>query len=149
DDTIWALNKDALTLTAISDRLKIFARRMKASYPNIDLDVEENITNDISLPPTQAFHLFQVIQEAVVNAMKHSGGSGVKILLETTNSWRVSIADNGTGIKTGSSSKGMGGNGLTNMRNRAASAGWQLYWEPATPGTRVIIEPVAKNGTTN
>jgi len=149
DDTIWALNKDALTLTAISDRLKIFARRMKPSYPSMDIDIEENIADDISLPPTQAFHLFQVIQEAVVNALKHSGGSAVKILLETTNSWRVSITDNGTGIKTERSSKGMGGNGLTNMRNRAASAGWQLYWEPATPGMRVIIEPTVENGTTN
>ncbi|MCG2613683.1 ATP-binding protein [Terrimonas sp. NA20] len=149
DDTIWALNKDALTLTAISDRLKIFARRMKPSYPNMDIDIEENIAEDISLPPTQAFHLFQVIQEAVVNAMKHSGGTNVKVMLETANHWRVSITDNGTGMKDDRPAKGTGGNGLTNMRNRASAAGWKLYWEPATPGMRVIIEPDEEAGTTN
>jgi signal transduction histidine kinase len=149
DDTIWALNKDALTLTAISDRLKIFARRVKPSYPNIDIDIEENIHNDISLPPTQAFHLFQVVQEAVVNAMKHSGGTNVKILLETTNDWRVSIRDNGTGMKADRSAKRTGGNGLTNMRNRANAAGWKLHWEQANPGTLVMIEPAEDAGTTN
>jgi signal transduction histidine kinase len=149
DDTIWALNKDALTLTAISDRLKIFARRMKPSYPNTDIDIEENIVDDISLPPTQAFHLFQVIQEAIVNALKHSGGTSVKVLLETDRGWRVSVTDNGSGMKAERSSKGMGGNGLANMRNRASSAGWQLHWEAAMPGTRLIIEPALEGGTTN
>ncbi|MET0464768.1 MAG: ATP-binding protein [Chitinophagaceae bacterium] len=149
DDTIWALNKDALTLTAISDRLKIFARRMKPSYPHTDIDIEEKISDDISLPPTQAFHLFQVIQEAVVNAMKHSGGTNVKILLETISDWRVSITDNGAGMKTDPALNGMGRNGLINMRNRAKAAGWNLYWEAATPGTRVVIEPAEEPGTTN
>jgi len=142
DDTIWALNKDTLTLTAISDRLKIFARRLKPSYPNIDIDIEEKIMNDVSLPPTQAFHLFQVIQEAVVNALKHSGAKQVKVLLESDDSWRISIVDNGSGLKKDRPSKGFGGNGLSNMKNRSKMAGWKLTWESAFPGgTRVMIEP--------
>lgn len=144
DDTIWALNKDTLTLTAISDRLKIFARRLKPSYPNIDIDIEERIMDDVSLPPTQAFHLFQVIQEAVVNALKHSGAKQVKILLESDDNWRISITDNGSGMKTDRTTKGPGGNGLLNMKNRTEMAGWKLSWEPAFPGgTRVVIESTA------
>jgi len=140
-DTIWALNKDELTLTAISDRLKIFANRIRPSYPHIDIEIEEKITNDISLSPTQAFHLFQVIQEAVVNALKHSGGSFVRILLESDQSWEISITDNGQGMQE-EKEKTAGGNGLLNMISRSTVSGWDIEWIPAVPsGTSVVITP--------
>ncbi|HYC28011.1 MAG TPA: hypothetical protein VEB42_04330, partial [Chitinophagaceae bacterium] len=40
-DTIWALKKDALSLTAISDRIKVFVQRIQSSYPEITIDVTE------------------------------------------------------------------------------------------------------------
>jgi hypothetical protein len=46
-DTIWALNRDNLTLTAISDRIKLFLNQLKKSYSNIDMIVLENINQDI------------------------------------------------------------------------------------------------------
>lgn len=142
DDTIWALNKDELTLTAISDRLKIFARRIRPSYPHIEIEIGERIMDDLSLPPTQAFHLFQVIQEAVVNALKHSGATMVKVLLESDDhNWRISIIDNGRGMNERKEAKGIGGNGLANMTSRSMESGWNVRWEEAEPGTKVVIEP--------
>jgi two-component system NarL family sensor kinase len=142
DDTIWALNKDELTLTAISDRLKIFARRIRPSYPHIEIEIEERIMDDISLPPTQAFHLFQVIQEAVVNALKHSGAAMVKVLLESDDhNWRISIIDKGKGMAEIKEAKGMGGNGLVNMKRRSEVSGWSVRWVPVQPsGTMIVIE---------
>ncbi|MEI9809577.1 MAG: hypothetical protein WDO16_17855 [Bacteroidota bacterium] len=69
-DTIWALKKDALSLTAISDRLKVFIQRIQPSYPDVTIDVMEKIETDHLLPPSQAFHLFQISQEAINNAIK-------------------------------------------------------------------------------
>jgi phosphatidate phosphatase APP1 len=36
-DTIWALKKESLPLTAVSDRLKIFIQRIQNSYPGVSL----------------------------------------------------------------------------------------------------------------
>jgi signal transduction histidine kinase len=57
-DTIWVLKKNALSLTAISDRLKVFIQRIQPSYPAVTIDVIEKIETDHLLPPSQAFHLY-------------------------------------------------------------------------------------------
>ncbi|MBL7738732.1 MAG: hypothetical protein JNK14_05895 [Chitinophagaceae bacterium] len=140
NDTIWVLKKDALSLTAISDRLKIFIQRIQSSYPAIKIDVNENIQVDHLLPPSQAFHLFQILQEAVNNAIRHSGGKQIDILVESNDSWKVVVADNGKGMATGGSNGD--GNGLLNMKRRARESGWAIDWAPGQPaGTRLTITP--------
>jgi len=144
-DTIWALNKDSLKITAISDRTKVFLQRIGQSHAGIEMDVKENIVHDVSLPPTQAFHLFRMIQEAVTNAMKHSGASHITVLIEGDLAWSVTIADNGKGMTVrafGNEETGSG-NGLRNMRERASAAGWYIGWMSNIPtGTKVVIRPV-------
>ncbi|MES2371864.1 MAG: ATP-binding protein [Bacteroidota bacterium] len=139
-DTIWALKKESLPLTAVSDRLKIFIQRVQNSYPGISIDVEEDITKDHSLSPSQGFHLFQTLQEAINNALKHSHCSHILISVNgREHFWEIRIQDNGTGMQDTTTDTG-GGNGLFNMRNRATEAGWNIAWEAAEPhGTTVII----------
>ncbi|WP_276481635.1 tetratricopeptide repeat-containing sensor histidine kinase [Paraflavitalea pollutisoli] len=141
-DTIWALNKDTLSLTAISDRLKVFLHRIRKSHQHIEMEVIEKIGQDISLPPTQAFHLFQVIQEAVTNAVKHSGANLIQVHIEVNSSWQIKVQDNGRGFSPLQTTKG-GGHGLKNMQARAAAAGWTLGWtNGVATGTTVRIEPI-------
>lgn len=139
-DTIWALKKESLPLTAVSDRLKIFIQRIQNSYPGISIDVEEDITKDHSLSPSQGFNLFQTLQEAINNALKHSHCSHILISVNgTEHFWEIRIQDNGTGMQLTTTDTG-GGNGLFNMRNRATEAGWNIAWEAAEPkGTTVTI----------
>ncbi|MEO8173964.1 MAG: ATP-binding protein, partial [Sediminibacterium sp.] len=142
-DTIWALKKEALTLTAVSDRLKIFIQRVQASYPAVSIDVEETIHTDHALSPSQGFHLFQTIREAVINALKHSGGNHILIDIQgETNEWKIIVSDNGSGMKNTSSTSG-DGNGLFNMKNRTAEAGWAIEWAPnGEGGVSVILRQV-------
>lgn len=139
-DTIWVLKKDALPLTAISDRLKISVQRVAASHPGIVLDVVERIDDDRVLSPLQAFHLFRIVQEAVTNAVRHSGGRHVTVLLKSAASdYRVCITDDGRGIAGASTRRGEG-SGLHSMTARAAAGGWEIAWNPAHPcGTEVCI----------
>jgi signal transduction histidine kinase len=138
-DTIWALNKDNLTLTAISDRVKVFLNRIRKSYGNIDMEVVENIRQDAELPTTQAFHLFRIIQEAVTNAVKHSGTTRITILVEEDPAWKITVTDYGKGMKNEINGEG---NGLRNMKARAAASGWSIIWsENEVSGTKVIIQP--------
>jgi two-component system, NarL family, sensor kinase len=139
-DTIWALKKDALSLTAISDRIKVFIQRIQPSYPHIRFDVIESITDDHLLPPSQAFHLFQIVQEAINNAVRHSNCKSVQVNIHGNSGWSLCISDDGTGMNTEHSSGG--GNGLQNMQDRAKQAGCNLEWKKGEPtGTKVFIEP--------
>lgn len=138
-DTIWALKKDSLSLTAISDRIKSFIQRIGPSYPQISFDVTENIRNNQLLPPSQAFHLFRIIQEAINNAVKHSHCSHVNVEINGFSNWKVLVKDNGHGFDP---EKNTGEhNGLNNMKKRCAEFKWQISWQDAQPGSIVTILP--------
>lgn len=143
NDTIWALKKDALTLTAISDRIKIFIQRIERSYPNIVITVAEKIETDSTLSPSHAFHLFRIMQEAINNALRHSKATEIILTIESnTNLWYVRVADNGTGINKTKPA----GNGLQHMKERAAEAGWNIEWTANEPvGTIVVIAATTTN----
>jgi two-component system NarL family sensor kinase len=140
NDTIWALKKEALSLTAISDRIKIFIQRIQPSYPHITINVMEEIEKDQALTPSQAFHLFRIMQEAIVNALKHSKAKEITVLLESSeNGSVIKISDDGTGIKDINSMQ-KEGNGLSNMQERAKETGWQIEWQAGFPyGTSVVL----------
>lgn len=139
-DTIWVLKKDVRSITGISDRLKILIRRLQPSYPAIKIDVEEKLETDTVMPATQAYHLFLIIQEALNNALKHSRCRNVFILLESNAVNRIVISDDGTGFPESDTAVNAG-NGLANMRSRAAQAGWHIEWKQNKPsGTMVILE---------
>ncbi|HVZ95534.1 MAG TPA: ATP-binding protein [Chitinophagaceae bacterium] len=138
-DTIWAFNKDAVTLTGISDRLKIYIQKVQQSYPGIRISMDENISGEGKLSPAQALHTFRIVQEAIHNALRHSGADKITIHLSgNENLIDISIEDNGTGFdadaKTGT------GNGLINMNTRAREAGYILSIAKAHPkGTAVQL----------
>ncbi len=141
NDTIWVLKKDNLSLTAISDRIKVFIQRINASYPATRIDVVEHINSDILLQPAQAFNLYQVIKEATINALKHSKADSVTVYVEGEKKWKITISDNGMGMPPGTVKMG-NGNGLINMKNRGKESGFSIKWEANEPaGTSVIIEP--------
>lgn len=147
NDTIWALKKDTLSLTAISDRLKVFIQRIQSSYPDIKIDVFENITVDHLLPPSQAFHLFRILQEAINNSVRHSGGKQINVIIESDQTWEITVSDDGKGLTEVVINKE--GNGLLNMKNRSKEAGWIIEWKPNAPkGTKLSITP-AGAATTN
>ena len=142
NDTIWVLKKEALSLTAISDRIKVFISRIQKSYPDMNIEVEEQIETDHQLPSSQAFHLYRVLQEAINNALKHSKGKNIKVRITGENNWNVSVADDGTGIDLSNESAGGGGNGLNNMKERCKEAGWEISWQKTdSGGTIVKISP--------
>jgi signal transduction histidine kinase len=143
NDTIWVLKKESLTLTAISDKIKVFVKQIHPGYPGTTIDVDESIDNDYQLPPSQAFNLYRVVQEAINNALKHSKGSKVLIKITSTANWMITIADNGKGLSSQQTEPVSGlGNGMANMRNRCRESGWDIEWAVNdNGGTIVIISP--------
>ncbi|MBL0357803.1 MAG: hypothetical protein IPP72_13360 [Chitinophagaceae bacterium] len=139
NDTIWVLTKEVLALTAISDRLKVFIMRLQNSYPAVQIDVKEDIQTDGLLAPMQAFHLFKILQEAIINSLKHSNCDTITITIQSNLEWRITIEDNGSGLPD-TPKPTTGGNGVYNMKNRSKAAGWSIEWETNKPGgTKVVI----------
>ena len=90
------------------------------------------------LGPRDVLQVFRIMQEAVTNALKHSGGSEIAVEVTTTGDGAVAIAiaDNGHGGATA----GDAGRGLANMRVRARSVGadYTMQSDPGK-GTRVTL----------
>ena len=118
-DTIWAMNKEKISLSDLIDRLNNFINR---------LDIQENISLSMSDPLKSEIHIivfsalngiqiYRIIQESINNAVKHANASSVQINLNLKNNLLiVSIKDDGKGFDT---VKTKPGNGLTNLKKRA------------------------------
>jgi signal transduction histidine kinase len=139
-DTIWAFNKESISLTGISDRVKIFVQKIQPNYPSVDIKVEEDIANEKKLSPVRALHIFRIIQEALNNAVKHSKCSSIIINIVSSNNEpaKISIEDNGEGFDAEPAVNS--GNGLLIMKTRAAEAGFNISFTKAFPkGLKVYL----------
>jgi PAS domain S-box-containing protein len=99
------------------------------------------------LPRDAELALFRIVQEALTNAAKHSGGSSVHIgLSEEAGRICVSVEDDGHGFPdpVGARSARRGGWGLPTMRERAEAHGGALRIEFPSRGTRLIVEIPAR-----
>ena len=96
----------------------------------------------LNIDPETATQLFRIAQEAVNNALKHSGATMIEIGLTEKlglNSWELKITDNGKGISESIWNDEVGGMGLRIMRYRAKLIGGQMEFQvSAEAGTRVI-----------
>jgi two-component system NarL family sensor kinase len=136
-DTIWVLNKNAVPLTGVGDRFKRYLQDILKNYRGVTASFSEDIITDPALPSAQALHLFRMMQECVNNALKHSGCTELQLYIESSDYWRIVITDNGSGFNTANVQQG---NGLANLKQRAATNAWSIAWQPgSTNGTIVTI----------
>lgn len=94
----------------------------------------------ILIDPQKELILFRTVQEALQNAIKHSGATFIKIgLLYTTGNLQVTIMDNGKGFDHAAVyNDPKKGSGLRNMQNRTKMIGAQFSID-AQSGTKIQI----------
>ena len=107
---------------------------------HVDLDLPhemERLDRDVETA------LFRVLQEALTNVHRHSGGSIVRITVEVDHERvRLRITDNGDGIpidrlRSLQQDDSVAGVGLAGMRQRMRELGGTLKIVPASPGTTI------------
>lgn len=94
------------------------------------------------LGPRAVLDVARVVQEAITNSIKHSGGTEITVsaLLDGPNEVVIRIGDNGRGM----GERGVG-RGLTGMQRRAADLGGSFELVSGTSGTRVTLRlPLAR-----
>lgn len=96
-----------------------------------------------ALDSEQETALYRVAQEAIGNALRHSGSPQVSVCLyRRQRNVHLEVSDHGTGFDPSSALVGLG---LTTMRERAASAGGRLTITSAPgAGTRVRLSVPAR-----
>jgi signal transduction histidine kinase len=79
-----------------------------------------------TVPPEISLCLFRVLQEALQNAIKHSGSRRVRVVLQgQRDDVELTVQDSGVGFDPQAAIKGRG-LGLTSMRERVGLVGGQL-----------------------
>lgn len=89
-------------------------------------------------PPRAVLQVFRILQEAVTNALKHSGGDRIEIQVapEAEGGVRLSISDNGSGWTDDIAKSG---HGLRNMQSRAAAIGGSLLGNRDAGRTTIVL----------
>src|SRR5579862_2113211 len=138
-DTIWSFNKESVSLTGISDRIKVYVQKIQPSYPHVAISVDENIKEDRKLSPIQSLNIFRIIQEALQNSLRHSHCNTLTIEINSEDSrYSITIGDDGKGFDP--TKRNGSGNGMRNMKSRSDEAGFDLSVLPMLPrGTRVMV----------
>ncbi|HUZ80663.1 MAG TPA: ATP-binding protein [Gaiellaceae bacterium] len=111
------------------------------------LEVELEIDSSISLGPDEQIELFRIVQEGLANARKHAGAAHAWVEIGQRAGARfVTLRDDGSGfeIEDGDGDAGGAGQGLRNMRERAASIGGALTLR-STPGSGTALEVVLRS----
>lgn len=137
-DTIWAMNKDNISLEDLQSRLAGLMAKAKVACPqiNFELVIPDDLEMDLLLNSMEGVNYYRVAQEALNNAIKHSQADQIKIVFSRKKDHvKICIEDNGKGIDQAGI-----GNGLGNMRNRAERIGRDLKIESNLgEGTQVCI----------
>lgn len=137
-DTIWVLNKENITITSMSDRLKDYISKLQPSYNHIQFHIQEDLTNDLRLNSQNALNIFRIMQEAIHNALRHSHSQHIYIDMISREQLLLKVTDDGKGI---SGPLANTGNGLLNMKSRAKEAGMHLsVLSTENKGTTVTLQ---------
>ncbi|NOT75833.1 MAG: tetratricopeptide repeat protein [Cyclobacteriaceae bacterium] len=118
--TVWFINKDNVNLEELQLKLKEYFNFLNQSA-TLTIDMVLNADPSNIIPSPKAAAIFRVAQEAVSNAIKHSGAHHININLTSSsdNDLQLTISDDGNGFDQNTSGDG---NGLKNMQLHASNA---------------------------
>ncbi len=139
-ETIWAINKEEISVIALKDKIRDHLERLGAALSSIHFSVHLSEETDAVLKPSQAIHIFRLVQESLNNAVKHSGAKTISVTLSLQNKLLVVvIRDDGKGFDTDAAFDGH--YGLENMKSRISEIGGKLHIasKPAQ-GTEIKFE---------
>lgn len=136
-ETIWVLNNKEISVEEFNDGFKNYCFKILKNFDHISFEGTEAIENNNLLTASTAIHLNKIMQEAIQNIIKHSTATQIKYSIVSKQQLTICIEDNGKGFDEMITKNG---NGLENMRWRAAEAGFRLQIDSRTyQGTAITL----------
>jgi signal transduction histidine kinase/ligand-binding sensor domain-containing protein len=126
-DIVWSINPAKDHLSDLTQRMRRFASDL-LSPRNIGFGfVTPEASNEIVVSSNTRREIFLIFKESINNIAKHSGCTDVRVKLAIDGDELLfQITDNGSGFAESGSDESIGGNGIPNMRRRAAALGARL-----------------------
>ena len=130
----WQLRPALLDDLGLLSAIDALAGTMGETSARIETTIPDELP---PLPPDLELVVYRVAQEAMTNAVRHSGASRIALAVESADDrLTLRVADDGTGFSVPTSE----GPGIRGMRERALLVGGRLHIGPTTvarrPGTR-------------
>ena len=141
-DTIWAMNKEKISVEDLQTRISNFIERAQSSKDEVQFSFsyKNEGPDNFAFTAIEGVNIYRIIQEAVNNALKYAQAQHINVSLFTRDSatYRVSIVDDGKGFDMLNASLG---NGLANMKKRAQDINAKIEISSNQPGgTKVLLE---------
>ncbi|PHR89748.1 MAG: hypothetical protein COA80_16900 [Leeuwenhoekiella sp.] len=145
-DTVWAMNKEHISLADLESRIKGLIDKAKESDTETQFElVLQDSTDQLTFSALEGINMYRIIQEAINNAIKYAKAGNLKIEMRLEQSvFKVSIKDDGVGFDQ---TKHNTGNGLNNMRKRAADIEAELLVTSSLGegSTIQLVKPVTES----
>jgi two-component system sensor histidine kinase UhpB len=126
----WQLRPALLDDLGLLSAIDALAETMGETSARIDTTTPDELP---PLPPDLELVVYRVAQEAMTNAVRHSGASRIALAIESADDRLVlRVTDNGTGFCVPTSE----GPGIRGMRERALLVGGRLHIGPAAVARR-------------
>lgn len=127
-------NEDGNIANAIADFRYRIDRRLLSAEMSIKWDI--TIAEELRLPPAVILQVLRVLQEAVSNALRHSGATLLTVKVHAGDGdLTASVTDNGRGFADSIPK----GRGIANMRKRCREIGAQFSQTSDDKGTTVLL----------
>jgi len=134
--------------TGLSAAMHSLAARTR-SLGRLTVDLHVAVEPGHQLSAVEGDHLYWIAQEAVTNAIRHSGATHLELRLEVDGDrFHLQVADDGRGVNAGSGGSGGAddGSGLKLMLHRARGLGATFTLTPrASGGTLITCVRAARN----
>ena len=139
-DTIWAMNKNGISLEDLQVRVSNFIDKahFASRTTQFNFEIDKSLSPNLKFSSVKGMNIYRIIQEAVNNAIKYAEASLVNVqIYNVENAIEFKITDNGIGFdKTHIDF----GNGLNNMKKRAEEINAQIKIESQLgKGTQIVF----------
>ena len=139
-DTIWAMNKSAISLEDLETRISNFIDKadVSSSGVNFKFSRDESLLKDIEFRSVKGMNIYRIIQEAINNSIKYADASKINVTINKQDkNIEFRIIDDGKGFNEKEVTLS---NGINNMRKRAKEIEASLNIESEIDkGTQVEI----------
>lgn len=124
NDIVWAINPVNDSMEKVLNKIQVYGKNCCSSRGIHFHYSRPDNAEETQLNMQTRNNIYLVVKEALNNAVKYSGASNISFSLSgKKNNYVLKVADDGCGFDTGHSYPG---NGLVNMRTRAAEIGGEL-----------------------
>lgn len=145
DEIRLMIDSTDAVVSSLDAMLAIFETRVRPRVEGAGLDLiwKDDRTQAAELAPSDVLQVFRIMQESVTNALKHSGGTRIEVLIlnREEGGVMIEVRDNGQGLGqiAHEDQPTLGGHGLGNIRNRAKTIGAEISFKDAQPGLCITL----------